>query len=83
MSGRYGLSQIDSIGAFLKFFFLVAVLVVGTMLIGWLNQPGGDGVSIYTDKATGCQYLVTLNGITPRMQSNGLQICVGGKYGQE
>lgn len=34
-----------------------------------------DGLSIMTDKLTGCDYIVTPNSVTPRMYSDGVQVC--------
>jgi hypothetical protein len=40
---------------------------------------GGANFSVWTDPSTGCQYIVTRNGTTPRLDPAGKQICNSGK----
>lgn len=53
---------------------LAAILVV--LLAGC--GGAGDGLIIYTDSTTGCQYLRAPDSqaITPRMSRDGTQVCV-------
>lgn len=37
--------------------------------------PARSGLRIKTDNLTGCQYLVTMTGITPRVNRDGKQVC--------
>ena len=41
----------------------------------------GVSVSLVTDKLTGCEYVLTsIGGITPRMYSDGIQVCGQSTY---
>lgn len=41
---------------------------------------GVSGMELYTDARTGCQYLGTgFSALTPRLDSDGKQICTGAK----
>ena len=41
----------------------------------------GVSVSLVTDKLTGCEYILTsIGGITPRMYSDGIQVCGQSTY---
>ncbi len=62
------------------FFMEYGFLIIGSgsmlcvlLMIALTTSPGAP--AIYTDPATGCQYLVTNNGITPRMSHNHEHIC--------
>lgn len=50
-----------------------------TVLVGatavYFAQPVDTTPTVYIDKETECQYLVTSAGITPRMGANGNQLC--------
>lgn len=37
-------------------------------------------VSLVTDKLTGCEYVLSTSGITPRMYSDGIQVCGQSTY---
>lgn len=40
------------------------------------DAPGSrSGLRLYTDHMTGCEYLGTRNGLTPRLDNTGRQIC--------
>ncbi|EEP9439790.1 hypothetical protein HCO87_004713 [Salmonella enterica subsp. enterica serovar Reading] len=64
--------------------FVVGVLIV--WVVSWVlfktgvTRDSTDGSSpsnlmLYTDAATGCQYLGNGNGLTPRMDAQGYQMC--------
>ena len=40
----------------------------------------GTGFSVVTDKLTGCEYISNSSGITPRMYSDGIQVCGQSTY---
>lgn len=67
---------------------VVGAIVLASLLV--LPGPVDDtdasalqrsGLSLYIDARTGCQYLSTGRGLTPRLNENGKQICEkkGGK----
>ena len=45
------------------------------------DKPDGtrSGMSLYTDNATGCQYVGGIFSVTPRMDADGKQLCKGDK----
>ncbi len=52
-------------------------LITGVMLAVFSGSRPASYVEVYTDKATGCQYLYRPyhGGITPRLNSNDQQMC--------
>lgn len=70
----------------LRFALSAAVLpmVFGLALYSDISRPHDDtdapgqrsGLSLYTDRLTGCQYVGTFFSLTPRLNSAGLPICV-------
>lgn len=61
-------------------------IVAGLSILSWVfpspfdatdNAIAGlrSGMNVMTDHETGCQYLSTLAGITPRLGRDGMQIC--------
>lgn len=65
---------------------IVAVAALGVILLGCTKKEGPPALSNYdydrtsdmtvrTDPLTGCQYLTSGHGITPRMGADGKQIC--------
>ncbi|WP_431222239.1 hypothetical protein ACQ86O_17955 [Serratia sp. L9] len=73
---------------------LVLLIIIASILLpflSWLSFKAGflvddtdgtrrSGMALYTDAATGCQYLgVSGYGITPRMDKDGYQVCKAGK----
>jgi hypothetical protein len=62
---------------------IISLLVYFAAVIYTAYQPhdttdpegGRSGMRLYTDTATGCQYLGTWGGLTPRMDEQGKQIC--------
>ncbi len=74
----------NGIDKFMKPFYVIVVMmfVVGTVvnfLPFWKDSTdpsfGRSGMEIKTDHLTGCQYLATRGGLTPRVDVNGNQIC--------
>lgn len=74
-----------------KLVLLIVIASILLPLLSWLSFKAGflvddtdgtrrSGMVLYTDAATGCQYLgVSGSGITPRMDEDGYQVCKGGK----
>jgi hypothetical protein len=57
-------------------FILVVVAMIG-LSIRFDNsaKPASPPFTILTDNKTGCDYLETAGGITPRLNPNGTQVC--------
>lgn len=60
----------------------VALAGVALMLVGYLNPhddtdppDGRSGMTLLIDHGTGCQYLYRSGAMTPRMGSDGRQVC--------
>ena len=60
--------------------FVLLLLLIADKI--WPNDfddsdapPHRSGLRIKTDALTGCQYLLTINSITPRMDKTGKQVC--------
>lgn len=41
-----------------------------------MRYAGTDSVRLYVDADTGCHYLLTANGVTPRLTAEGRPVCV-------
>lgn len=68
--------------SFLNSLIAIAVLFFVVTMIGKCSPKddtdppeGRSGLSLKTDNLTGCQYLTTMTGITPRVDSSGRHIC--------
>ena len=71
-------------------FFMIVVMIYGFMsFFTWAlgigkdstdSNSGRSGMRLYIDNKTGCHYLGEFFGnLTPRLNADGKQICVGGK----
>lgn len=75
--------------SFRKLCFYTSITVIVFLAMSWLAFKSGltrddtdgltrSGLALYTDTATGCQYLsANGSGITPRMDKDGYQVCKG------
>jgi hypothetical protein len=58
----------------MKKLFLLPLLFLASCGVDYTSS--GSAISFYTDKQTGCQYLVqTDGGIYQRMKADGTQVC--------
>ncbi|EBW6359727.1 hypothetical protein DPU24_02520 [Salmonella enterica subsp. enterica serovar Oranienburg] len=72
-----------AVGAFAFGVAITCVIFFGTQWVLFELGVGRDdtdgkarsGLNLYTDHATGCQYLGNGSGLTPRMDAQGYQMC--------
>ncbi|EJW4857438.1 hypothetical protein OCD12_000133 [Salmonella enterica] len=84
-AGRRGVRRL-ALGCSLAFVLVWAVSWVLFEVGVTRDSTDGDSPSnlrLYTDTQTGCQYLGNGNGLTPRMDAQGYQVCGEDKRGDK
>lgn len=69
---KFSLGVIEKITANVLFALMTVAFGAGAV---YLTQQVTAAPTVYVDAVTGCQYLTTSAGITPRMNAAGTQLC--------
>ncbi|EBP4586512.1 hypothetical protein VH79_25770 [Salmonella enterica] len=75
-----GIRAVNRLALWCSVAFLIVCAVSWVLFKTGVTRDSTDGSSpsnliLYTDAATGCQYLGNGNGLTPRMDAQGYQMC--------
>ena len=76
---RNAVREFFSAGGLMLAFLVIVVLVLLVVKKDSVGVTECDGLLVYTDHLTDCQYVSTGGGITQRMDKNGGQICGKGE----
>ena len=61
-------------------YFWIAVISITLLVVAHMVEAMmPDKMRVHTDAVTGCQYLTVIGGITPRLASDGRQLCGAGQ----